>query len=125
MLTNMWLCNSCTFATRPIKVLFSYFETSNAGVRLCEVLVENIFTAPNRVKDPLISDQKCLRFTILQNVNSAFLQAVYVRKVCTANLHRLHTFAYTTHTRTAALYPFFHFLDAANALASGVFSTRS
>lgn len=22
----MWLCNSCTFATRPIKVLFSYFK---------------------------------------------------------------------------------------------------
>lgn len=23
---KMWLCNFCTFATRPIKVLFSYFK---------------------------------------------------------------------------------------------------
>lgn len=23
---KMWLCNLCTFATRPIKVLFSYFK---------------------------------------------------------------------------------------------------
>lgn len=24
---KMWLCNLCTFATRPIKVLFSYFKS--------------------------------------------------------------------------------------------------
>lgn len=26
MLTKLWLCNLCTFATRPIKILFSYFK---------------------------------------------------------------------------------------------------
>lgn len=31
---NMWLCNLCTFATRPIKVLFSYFKISPSCVCL-------------------------------------------------------------------------------------------
>lgn len=30
---KMWLCNLCTFATRPIKVLFSYFK--NVSSRVC------------------------------------------------------------------------------------------
>lgn len=32
---KMWLCNLCTFATRPIKVLFSYFKIpSSCGLSL-------------------------------------------------------------------------------------------
>lgn len=32
---KMWLCNLCTFATRPIKVLFSYFKKYSPIVSDC------------------------------------------------------------------------------------------
>lgn len=61
----MWLCNSCTFATRPIKVLFSYFKTSLAGLCLNSSWVDLYSHLNNRkqvehfVSSNEISSEQC------------------------------------------------------------------
>jgi len=58
----MWLCNLCTFATRPIKVLFSYFNISSpcvfirlpVRVALCDALS---FGNANEAKIESVQDE--------------------------------------------------------------------